>query len=90
MKSEPRRVPRSFAFFAKGREPRTPAAAKLRRPIAKGNLSPSLIHPYRSGFVEKIETVTGRVARPLVFLSRSGKVGALSSRFVRGRVRCCL
>jgi hypothetical protein len=32
----------------------------------------------------------GRVARPVVLLSCSGKVGALSSRFVRGRVRCCL
>jgi hypothetical protein len=65
MKSETRWVPRSFAFFAKGREPRTPAAAKLRHTIAKGNLSPSLIHPCRSGFVEQIETVTGRVAQAL-------------------------
>ena len=31
-------VPRSFAFFAKGRVPRTPAAAQLRRPTLERNL----------------------------------------------------
>jgi hypothetical protein len=39
-------VPRSFAFFAKGRVPRTLTPARQRRVIAKRNLSPSLIHPH--------------------------------------------
>ena len=50
-------VPRSFAYFAKGRVPRTPTAAKLRHPIPKRNLPPALIHAHRPGFVQKIETV---------------------------------
>jgi hypothetical protein len=53
-----KRVPRSFAFFAKGRVPRTPSVAKLRGPILKRNLRPSLVHPHRSSFVEKVETIT--------------------------------
>jgi hypothetical protein len=50
-------VPRSFAFLAKGRVPRTPTAAKLRRPIPDRNLRPSFIHSHRPGFVQKIEAI---------------------------------
>src|SRR5579863_6487548 len=35
-----------------------PAAAKLRNPIAKRNLGPSLIHANRARFFEKVEAVT--------------------------------
>ncbi len=40
-------VPRSFAHFAKGRVPRTPALTVLRRPIPKRNLRPPFIHFHR-------------------------------------------
>jgi hypothetical protein len=51
-------VPRSFAFFAKGRVPRTSAPAKLRHSIPKRNLGPAFIHAHRSSFAQKIETIT--------------------------------
>ena len=44
--------------LCEGRVPRMPAAAKLRYPIPKRNLPPSLIHPDRPGFLQKIETIT--------------------------------
>jgi hypothetical protein len=46
-----------LAFFARaGME--MPAAAKLRRSISKRNLGPALIHSNRSGFFEKIVSIT--------------------------------
>jgi hypothetical protein len=53
-----RRVPSSFAFFAKGRVVRMPAPAKLCRPTTERNLPPAFIHAHRPGFVQEIETIT--------------------------------
>jgi hypothetical protein len=47
----------SFAQFAKGGYHQRLQRRSLCRAISKRNLSPSLIHPHRSGLLQKIETI---------------------------------